>query len=157
MAQSTQLKTNFVWTNWTDQGKGGWDLEWFIRRLEPGVWAFRRPIPSPRDSHYHKVEGVPRGELEGSPVVVKMVLFTLCATFLCTFVLPLSLFLAAVKLWEIYCISGRDRSCGSPLPPGSMGLPFLGETLQLVLQVRRSACSLFQPSVHIRFRILRAE
>lgn len=63
-----------------------------------------------------------------------MVLFTLCATFLCTFVLPLSLFLAAVKLWEIYCISGRDRSCGSPLPPGSMGLPFLGETLQLVLQ-----------------------
>ncbi|XP_067858557.1 cytochrome P450 26A1 [Heptranchias perlo] len=63
-----------------------------------------------------------------------MVLFTLCATFLCTFVLPLSLFLAAVKLWEVYCISGRDPSCEKPLPPGSMGLPFLGETLQLVLQ-----------------------
>uniref|UniRef100_A0A4W3JYP3 Cytochrome P450 26A1 n=1 Tax=Callorhinchus milii TaxID=7868 RepID=A0A4W3JYP3_CALMI len=59
-----------------------------------------------------------------------MVLFTLFATFLCTCVLPLLLFLAAVKLWEVYCISGRDPSCKSPLPPGSMGLPFLGETLQ---------------------------
>ncbi|XP_048406709.1 cytochrome P450 26A1 isoform X2 [Stegostoma tigrinum] len=63
-----------------------------------------------------------------------MVLATLCATFLCTFVLPLALFLAAVKLWEVYCISGRDPACEKPLPPGSMGLPFLGETLHLVLQ-----------------------
>ncbi|GCB72289.1 hypothetical protein scyTo_0001914 [Scyliorhinus torazame] len=63
-----------------------------------------------------------------------MVLFTLCATFLCTFVLPLALFLAALKLWEVYCLSRKDPSCEKPLPPGSMGLPFLGETLQLVLQ-----------------------
>ncbi|GCC22290.1 hypothetical protein chiPu_0000677 [Chiloscyllium punctatum] len=63
-----------------------------------------------------------------------MVLVTLCATFLCTFVLPLALFLFAVKLWEVYCVSGRDPACEKPLPPGSMGLPFLGETLHLVLQ-----------------------
>ncbi|MBN3304405.1 cytochrome P450 26A1 [Amia ocellicauda] len=66
-----------------------------------------------------------------------MVLYTLCATFLCTLVLPLLLFLAAVKLWEIYIISGRDPNCASPLPPGTMGLPFLGETLQMVLQRRK--------------------
>ncbi|XP_064319892.1 cytochrome P450 26A1 isoform X2 [Phalacrocorax carbo] len=61
----------------------------------------------------------------------------LLASALCTFLLPLLLFLAAVKLWDLYCVSGRDPSCPLPLPPGTMGLPFFGETLQLVLQVRR--------------------
>lgn len=64
-----------------------------------------------------------------------MALSTLLATFLCTIVLPILLFLVAVKLWEIYMIRGRDPTCPSPLPPGSMGLPFIGETLQLILQV----------------------
>lgn len=64
-----------------------------------------------------------------------MALSTLLATFLCTIVLPILLFLVAVKLWEVYMIRGRDPSCPSPLPPGSMGLPFIGETLQLILQV----------------------
>nr|XP_028585613.1 cytochrome P450 26A1 [Podarcis muralis] len=55
-----------------------------------------------------------------------------------TFVLlPLLLFLAAVKLWDLYCLRGRDPSCPLPLPPGTMGLPFFGETLQLVLQRRK--------------------
>lgn len=61
----------------------------------------------------------------------------LVASALCTFLLPLLLFLAAVKLWDLYCVSSRDPSCPLPLPPGTMGLPFFGETLQLVLQVRQ--------------------
>lgn len=67
-----------------------------------------------------------------------MALSTLLATFLCTIVLPVLLFLVALKLWEVYMIRGRDPSCPKPLPPGSMGLPFIGETLQLILQVSRS-------------------
>lgn len=63
----------------------------------------------------------------------------LVASALCTFLLPLLLFLAAVRLWDLYCASGRDPSCPLPLPPGTMGLPFFGETLQMVLQVRRAA------------------
>ncbi|NWR17674.1 CP26A protein, partial [Emberiza fucata] len=61
----------------------------------------------------------------------------LVASALCTFLLPLLLFLAAVKLWDLYCVSSRDPTCPLPLPPGTMGLPFFGETLQLVLQRRK--------------------
>lgn len=66
-----------------------------------------------------------------------MGLYTLLVTLLCTVVLPVLLLLAAVKLWQVLVIRGLDPSCMSPLPPGTMGLPFIGETLQLILQVTR--------------------
>ncbi|XP_062320634.1 cytochrome P450 26A1-like [Osmerus eperlanus] len=66
-----------------------------------------------------------------------MSFYTLFVTSLCTLVLPLLLIAAAVKLWEMYVISGCDPTCRGALPPGTMGLPLLGETLQMVLQRRK--------------------
>lgn len=79
-----------------------------------------------------------------------MALSALLATFLCTIVLPLLLFLVTVKLWEVYMIRGRDAACASPLPPGTMGLPFIGETLQLILQVKSD-----KPAMRVRGRDLK--
>ncbi|NP_001016147.1 cytochrome P450 family 26 subfamily A member 1 [Xenopus tropicalis] len=66
-----------------------------------------------------------------------MDLYTLLTSALCTLALPVLLLLTAAKLWEVYCLSRKDASCRNPLPPGTMGLPFFGETLQMVLQRRK--------------------
>ncbi|CAB1343748.1 unnamed protein product [Coregonus sp. 'balchen'] len=70
-------------------------------------------------------------------ILLEMGFGALFITCLCTLVLPLLLIVAAMKLWEMYVISGSDPTCQSPLPPGTMGLPFLGETLQMILQRRK--------------------
>ncbi|XP_077992539.1 cytochrome P450 26A1-like [Glandiceps talaboti] len=49
-------------------------------------------------------------------------------------ILPCVLLVLAFKLWSIYIENTRDMNCQAPLPDGSMGLPFIGETVQLVLQ-----------------------
>uniref|UniRef100_A0A4W5JU10 Cytochrome P450 26A1 n=1 Tax=Hucho hucho TaxID=62062 RepID=A0A4W5JU10_9TELE len=64
-------------------------------------------------------------------ILLEMGFGALFITCFCTLVLPLLLIVAVMKLWEIYVISGSDPTCQSPLPPGTMGLPFLGETLQM--------------------------
>ncbi|XP_002734884.1 cytochrome P450 26A1-like [Saccoglossus kowalevskii] len=48
--------------------------------------------------------------------------------------LPCVLLILICKLWTVYNIRSKDPNCKAPLPEGSMGIPFFGETLQLVFQ-----------------------
>ncbi|CAH1783469.1 unnamed protein product [Owenia fusiformis] len=53
-----------------------------------------------------------------------------------TFIVSLPLLIATWKLWEAYMTGTKDQNSSLPLPPGSMGIPFLGETISFVLQGR---------------------
>lgn len=66
-----------------------------------------------------------------------MEVYTVVISTLCTMILPVLLFLTAVKLWNLYCTTLSDRSCKAPLPPGTMGIPFFGETMQMLLNRKR--------------------
>ncbi|XP_077992862.1 cytochrome P450 26A1-like [Glandiceps talaboti] len=59
---------------------------------------------------------------------------TVLSSVLLPMILPCVLLVLAFKLWSIYIENTRDMNCQAPLPDGSMGLPFIGETVQLVLQ-----------------------
>ena len=44
-------------------------------------------------------------------------------------------FLLARWGWWVYVTSTADPLCPLPLPPGGLGLPFIGEMINLVLEV----------------------
>ncbi|XP_014661414.1 PREDICTED: cytochrome P450 26A1-like [Priapulus caudatus] len=46
---------------------------------------------------------------------------------------PLMLCLATLHLWRLHVNASRDRACGLPLPPGTYGVPFIGETAHFAI------------------------
>ncbi|XP_053406375.1 cytochrome P450 26A1-like [Mercenaria mercenaria] len=47
--------------------------------------------------------------------------------------IPFVLFVTCKTLWKWYVTSTRDSTCSLPLPPGGYGLPFIGETIHMLI------------------------
>ncbi|XP_074641268.1 cytochrome P450 26A1-like [Tubulanus polymorphus] len=58
---------------------------------------------------------------------------TLVVRFISSILTPIILVFFVQRLWRYYNLSTADSSSDLPLPPGSFGLPFIGETLNLIL------------------------
>jgi len=57
-------------------------------------------------------------------------------TTLITLLVPLLLGIVALRLWVCFVYMTADPESTLPLPPGGVGLPFVGETLELLFKVR---------------------
>ena len=44
------------------------------------------------------------------------------------------------QLWQLRWTATRDKNCKLPMPKGSMGFPFIGETCHWLLQVSAHVC-----------------
>jgi len=52
--------------------------------------------------------------------------------FFLPYFVPLALFLFSISLWKFYINNTRDTSSNLPLPPGTVGFPFVGETISMI-------------------------
>ncbi|XP_067941875.1 cytochrome P450 26B1-like [Watersipora subatra] len=50
------------------------------------------------------------------------------------FLVPATLVLFSISLWKYYVNSTKDASSSLPLPPGTVGYPFVGETLGMIFK-----------------------
>ena len=70
------------------------------------------------------------------------------------FVVPLILLQFILYLWKQCVDASRDRACDKALPPGSYGLPFIGETLQFFFGVKFPRVQEFTVTVTFNFAML---
>ncbi|XP_067949834.1 cytochrome P450 26A1-like [Watersipora subatra] len=63
---------------------------------------------------------------------------TMLTETLCAILCPFALWMFCVTLWKAYIKSLKDKNSNLPLPPGSVGFPFVGETIQMMYQVLRN-------------------
>lgn len=60
------------------------------------------------------------------------------AVWLLGWLTPVILWTVAIKLWAVYTEHLKDPNSHLPLPPGGAGIPFIGETIELLHKVNQS-------------------